>query len=133
MGRAALGHADRSNVYLEYGDKFDWLDLPPPTAGERAFATGCGIRLAYCATAPLSPAVLTMRATLLCNLFETTLEEIWETPRAKAIYQACSERQRNSAASVGMPAAFCNGLFQIEQDFFSVVLHIAAYVFASSE
>lgn len=120
-------------VYLEYGDKFDWPDLSAPDGGERAFCHGLRDQVGILCDGTVVPCCLDHEGDIaLGNLFETTLEEIWETPRARAIYQgfAQKKRQRNSAASAGTPAAFCNGLFQIEQDFF-VVLHIAAYVFAS--
>ena len=86
------------------------LTSPPPTAGNAPFATGCGIRSAYCATAPLSPAVLTMRATLLWGI---CLKPRWrksgKRPALRRFIRALprKKRQRNSAASVGMPDGFC--------------------------
>ena len=86
------------------------LTSPPPTAGNAPFATGCGIRLAYCATAPLSPAVLTMKAT---SLWEICLRRRWKKsgkrPAQRRFIRALpgKKRQRNSAASVGMPDGFC--------------------------
>ena len=86
------------------------LTSPPPTAGNAPFATGCGIRLAYCATAPLSPAVLTMRATLLWGI---CLKPRWRKSGKRPVPMRFirvlprKKRQRNSAASVGMPDGFC--------------------------
>lgn len=75
-------------VYLEYGDKFDWPDLSAPDGGERAFCHGLRDQVGVLCDGTVVPCCLDHEGDIaLGNLFETTLEEIWETPRAKAIYQ----------------------------------------------
>lgn len=98
-------------VYLEYGDKFDWPDLSAPDGGERAFCHGLRDQVGVLCDGTVVPCCLDHEGDIaLGNLFETTLEEIWETPPALRRFIRVlprKKRQRNSAASVGMPDGFC--------------------------
>ena len=81
-------------VYLEYGDKFDWPDLSAPDGGERAFCHGLRDQVGVLCDGTVVPCCLDHEGDIaLGNLFETTLEEIWETPRANAIYQGFAQKK----------------------------------------
>ena len=81
-------------VYLEYGNKFDWPDLSAPDGGERAFCHGLRDQVGVLCDGTVVPCCLDHEGDIaLGNLFETTLEEIWETPRANAIYQGFAQKK----------------------------------------
>lgn len=83
--------ADR--VYLEYGDKFDWPDLSAPENGERAFCYGLRDQLGVLCDGTVVPCCLDHEGDIaLGNLFETSLEDILESPRAKAVYNGFSNK-----------------------------------------
>ena len=94
MGCTAPGTQIDQRVYLEYGDKFDWPDLSAPDGGERAFCHGLRDQVGVLCDGTVVPCCLDHDGDIaLGNLFETTLEEIWETPRAKAIYQGFAQKK----------------------------------------
>lgn len=75
-------------VYLEYGDKFDWPDLSAEDGGEQVFCYGLWDQIGVLCDGTVVPCCLDHEGNLaLGNLFEQSLEDILETPRAKAIYQ----------------------------------------------
>ena len=75
-------------IYLEYGDKFDWPDLSAADNGERVFCYGLRDQIGVLCDGTVVPCCLDHEGDLnLGNLHETTMEEILETPRAKAIYE----------------------------------------------
>lgn len=75
-------------VYLEYGDKFDWPDLSAEDGGEQVFCYGLRDQIGVLCDGTVVPCCLDHEGDLaLGNLFEQSLEDILETPRAKAIYQ----------------------------------------------
>lgn len=81
--------ADR--VFLEYGDKFDWPDL---TAQERAgkfFCYGLRDQLGVLCDGTVVPCCLDHEGDIsLGNLFQSDLDEILSTPRARALYDGFS-------------------------------------------
>ena len=84
--------ADR--VYLEYGDKFDWPDLSAPDGGEKAFCYGLLDQVGVLCDGTVVPCCLDHDGDIpLGNLFETSMEDILEGPRAKAIREGFSGKK----------------------------------------
>lgn len=81
-------------VYLEHGDKFDWPDLAAPEGSERVFCYGLRDQLGVLCDGTVVPCCLDHEGDLaLGNLFHQELDEILNTPRAKAIYEGFSGRK----------------------------------------
>ena len=81
-------------VYLEYGDKFDWPDLAAPDGGEGVFCHGLRDQLGILCDGSVVPCCLDHEGDItLGNLFTQTMEEILDSPRAKAIYEGFSQRK----------------------------------------
>ncbi len=77
-----------NRVYLEYGDKFDWPDLSAEDMGQNVFCYGLRDQIGVLCDGTVVPCCLDHEGDLfLGNLLEDDLEDILETPRAKAIYQ----------------------------------------------
>ena len=73
-------------IYLEYGDKFDGPDLSAPDLGERVFCYGLRDQVGVLCDGTVVPCCLDHDGDIpLGNLLESSLEEILESPRAKAI------------------------------------------------
>ncbi len=74
-------------VYLEYGDKFDWPDLAAEDHGDKVFCYGLRDQIGVLADGTVVPCCLDHEGDIaLGNLFDQSMEEILENPRAKAIY-----------------------------------------------
>ena len=81
-------------VYLEYGDKFDWPDLSAADGGETVFCYGLRDQLGILCDGTVVPCCLDHEGDIaLGNLFTQSMDEILESPRAKAIYQGFSHRK----------------------------------------
>ena len=75
-------------IFLEYGDKFDWPDLGAEDGGEKVFCYGLRDQIGVLCDGTVVPCCLDHDGDLaLGNLFEQSLEDILESPRAKAIYE----------------------------------------------
>lgn len=84
--------ADRT--YLEYGDKFDWPDLGAEEGSNRVFCYGLRDQLGVLCDGTVVPCCLDHDGDLcLGNLLTQSMEEILESPRAKAIYEGFSNRE----------------------------------------
>ena len=84
--------ADR--VFLEYGEKFDWPDLGAPEGSEKLFCYGLRDQLGVLWDGTVVPCCLDHEGDLaLGNLFEEDMEEILQSPRAKAIYEGFSRKE----------------------------------------
>lgn len=82
------------NVYLEYGEKFDWPDLSAQEGSSNVFCYGLRDQLGVLCDGTVVPCCLDHDGDLaLGNLFQQTLDEILQSPRAQAIYQGFSNRQ----------------------------------------
>ena len=78
-------------VYLEYGNKFDWPDLSAPDGGEQVFCYGLRDQLGVLCDGTVVPCCLDHEGDIrLGNLFEEELQDILESPRAKALYDGFS-------------------------------------------
>ena len=81
-------------VYLEYGDKFDWPDLTASDGGEGVFCHGLRDQLGILCDGSVVPCCLDHEGDItLGNLFTQTMDEILDSPRAKAIYEGFSQRK----------------------------------------
>ena len=81
-------------IYLEYGDKFDWPDLTAADGGEGVFCHGLRDQLGILCDGTVVPCCLDHEGDIaLGNLFTQSMEEILESPRAKAIYDGFSQRK----------------------------------------
>ena len=75
-------------VYLEHGDKFDWPDLSAADGGEQVFCYGLGDQIGVLCDGTVVPCCLDHEGDIpLGNLHSQSLEEILESPRAKAIFE----------------------------------------------
>lgn len=82
-----------NRVYLEYGDKFDWPDLTAEDQGAQVFCYGLRDQIGVLCDGTVVPCCLDHEGDLaLGNLFHSTLEEILETDRAKAICAGFQQR-----------------------------------------
>ena len=91
-GRKGIAIGDR--VFLEYGDKFDWPDLNAEDGGEQVFCYGLRDQIGVLCDGTVVPCCLDHEGDLaLGNLFETEMDAILETPRAKAIFQGFQNKK----------------------------------------
>ncbi|MBQ4641533.1 MAG: SPASM domain-containing protein [Oscillospiraceae bacterium] len=83
-----------SRTYLEYGDKFDWPDLQAQEGSSRVFCYGLRDQLGILCDGTVVPCCLDHEGDLvLGNLYEQPLEQILESPRARAIYEGFSRKE----------------------------------------
>lgn len=74
-------------VYLEHGDKFDWPDLSAPEQSGKVFCYGLRDHIGILCDGSVVPCCLDHEGDItLGNLHRQDLQEILESPRAKAIY-----------------------------------------------
>ena len=84
--------ADR--VYLEYGEKFDWPDLQAPEGSPKIFCYGLRDQLGILCDGTVVPCCLDHEGDLaLGNAFTQDMEQILQSPRAKAIYEGFSRKE----------------------------------------
>lgn len=80
-------------VYLQYGDRFDWPDLTAAEGDGRVFCYGLRDQLGVLCDGTVVPCCLDHEGDIaLGNLFHQELEQILESPRARAIYDGFSGR-----------------------------------------
>ena len=78
-------------VYLGYGDQFDWPDLSAEDGGNRVFCYGLRDQLGILCDGTVVPCCLDHEGDLaLGNLLTQSMEEILDSPRARAIYDGFS-------------------------------------------
>ena len=81
-------------IYLEYGDKFDWPDLSAADGGDGVFCHGLRDQLGILCDGTVVPCCLDHEGDIaLGNLFTQSMDEILNSPRAKAIYEGFSQRK----------------------------------------
>ena len=87
---ASLGN----KVYLEWGEKFDWPDLSAEEGTGGVFCYGLRDQIGVLWDGTVVPCCLDHEGDIpLGNLYEQTLEEILNSPRAKALYDGFSCRK----------------------------------------
>ena len=81
-------------VFLEYGEKFDWPDLQAEEDGGSLFCYGLRDQMGVLWDGTVVPCCLDHEGDLaLGNLFDQSMEEILDSPRAKAIYDGFTARE----------------------------------------
>ena len=81
-------------IYLEYGEKFDWPDLQAPEGSDKLFCYGLRDQLGVLWDGTVVPCCLDHEGDLaLGNLLRQNMEEILQSPRAKAIYDGFSRKE----------------------------------------
>lgn len=81
-------------VYLEYGDKFDWPDLSAEDGGEQVFCYGLRDQIGVLCDGTVVPCCLDHEGDItLGSLFDESMEDILEKPRAKAIYTGFTNKK----------------------------------------
>ena len=89
--RRGLRIGDR--IFLEYGDKFDWPDLTAPDYGKGVFCHGLRDQIGVLCDGTVVPCCLDHDGDIpLGNLFRQSMEQILDSPRAKALYEGFSRR-----------------------------------------
>ena len=89
--RGSLKLTDR--VFLEHGNKFDWPDMSADDFGEEVFCYALRDQLGILCDGTVVPCCLDSDGVLsLGNIFESDLEAILSSSRAKAIYDGFSNR-----------------------------------------
>ena len=79
-------------IFLEHGDKFDWPDLAAPEGDAHVFCYGLRDQLGVLCDGTVVPCCLDHEGDLaLGNLFTQDMDQILDSPRAKAIYQGFSQ------------------------------------------
>lgn len=90
--RQGIRLAERT--YLEHGEKFGWPDLSAEDGGEGVFCYGLRDQIGVLWDGTVVPCCLDHEGDLaLGNLLEQEMEEILQSPRAKAIYEGFSQRK----------------------------------------
>ena len=86
------------NIFLEWGERFSWPDLSAPEQGERSFCYGLRDQVGVLWDGTVVPCCLDREGDIpLGNLYTRTLEEIWNSPRARAIYDGFSRERAQEA------------------------------------
>jgi radical SAM protein with 4Fe4S-binding SPASM domain len=81
------------NIFIEYGEKFDWPDIELTTENEKVFCYGLRDQIGVLCDGTVVPCCLDKDGNLaLGNIFSENLEDILVKPRAKAIYDGFSRR-----------------------------------------
>ena len=86
--------ADR--IFLEWGERFEWPDpnLPECDPDSDRFCHGLRDQIGILVDGTVVPCCLDSDGNIpLGNLFDSTLEEILNSPRARAIYDGFSRRR----------------------------------------
>ena len=84
------GYRLGDKIFLEWGEEFAWPDLAAPAIGESEplFCYALRNQVGICVDGTVVPCCLDADATLaLGNLHERSLEDILNSPRARAIYE----------------------------------------------
>jgi len=80
------GYRIRKKLFLEWGDRFQWPDLEAPTQGEEVFCYGLGDHFGILCDGSVVPCCMDSEGAIsLGNIFQEPLEQILESPRARAI------------------------------------------------
>lgn len=88
------GYKMGENLYLEWGDAFEWPDLDAPTYSECHSCYALRDQVAVQVDGTVIPCCLDAEGVLsLGNLFETPIEEILSSPRAVALKESFERRK----------------------------------------
>ena len=82
------------NLYLQFGDKFDWPDLTAKTENNTAFCYGLRDQIGILADGTVVPCCLDNNGSInLGNIFENDLKDIINSKKATDIYNGFSSRK----------------------------------------
>ena len=82
------------NLYLQFGDKFDWPDLNAETENDTAFCYGLRDQIGILADGTVVPCCLDNNGSInLGNIFENDLKDIINSKKATDIYNGFSNRK----------------------------------------
>lgn len=82
------------NIFLEWGERFEWPDLASPYGGSSGFCYGLRDQVGVLWDGTVVPCCLDHEGDIsLGNLFTQPLAEILDSPRAWAIYEGFSQRR----------------------------------------
>ena len=88
------GYKLSDGVYLEWGKRFQWPDISMPELGENFFCYGLRDHIGILVDGTVVPCCLDADGEIpLGNLFDFTLNEILDFPRAKAIYNGFTDHR----------------------------------------
>ncbi len=83
-----------NRIYLEHGDKFDWPEISSEEGPADIFCYGLRDQIGVLCDGTVVPCCLDHEGDIpLGNLFTQSLEEILESPRARALYDGFSRRK----------------------------------------
>ncbi len=81
------------NVYLQFGDKFDWPDINSKDTNDAAFCYGLRDQIGILADGTVVPCCLDNNGQIkLGNIFESNFEDIIKSQKAQNIYNGFSQR-----------------------------------------
>ena len=84
----------REKLYLEHGDRFDWPDLGAQDGGSQVFCHGLRDHFGILSNGTVVPCCLDHNGDIpLGNIHKQPVEEILDSPRAKAMRQGFSCRK----------------------------------------
>ena len=82
----------REKLFLEWGDRFEWPDKDAELYGDKVFCYGMRDQFGILCDGTVVPCCLDHEGDLaLGNLYEQSLEDILDGPRARAIYDGFSQ------------------------------------------
>ena len=88
------GYRIRDKVFLEWGDRFAWPDSEAPDGGNQVFCYGLKDHFGILCDGTVVPCCLDSDGVInLGNVFRQSLEEILDSPRAKAMVKGFQCRQ----------------------------------------
>lgn len=88
------GTALAPDIFLEWGERFNWPDLSAPEQDGNSFCYGLRDQVGVLWDGTVVPCCLDHEGDIpLGNLYIRTLEEILDSPRARAIYSGFSRRE----------------------------------------
>lgn len=83
-----------NNIYIQFGDKFDWPDINNTNDSETAFCYGMRDQIGILCDGTVVPCCLDNNGEInLGNIFEADLGDIINSPRAVNIYNGFSNRK----------------------------------------
>ena len=83
-----------NNIYIQFGDRFDWPDIENQTLNETAFCYGMRDQIGVLCDGTVVPCCLDNNGEInLGNILNTDLDDIINSPRALNIYNGFSNRK----------------------------------------
>lgn len=83
-----------NNIYIQFGDKFDWPDIETQTQSDTAFCYGMRDQIGILSNGTVVPCCLDNNGEInLGNIFESDLKDIINSDRALNIYNGFSNRK----------------------------------------